>query len=256
MAPICAGREQKTGRARHPLAIGESACDKEARRCRRGPTADFAMDLRNVCADQQHVRGAPATRSRRVARASTPWRLREMTGSRTGDTPHLDVREQGGNAVDAAVAVGLALAVTHPQAGNLGGGGFMVIAQPDRNILAAIDYREAAPLATTRNIFLTAQGDADPAKSLNSGLGVGVPGTVAGLALALDKYGSGRFSLAALAAPAIRLAREGIAVEDDLADTLARFAPRLERWPSSAAVFLGPGGAPLQRGATLRQGDL
>jgi len=168
----------------------------------------------------------------------------------------LDVLEQGGNAVDAAVAVGLALAVTHPQAGNLGGGGFMVIVQPDRNILAAIDYREAAPLATTRDMFLTAQGDADPAKSLNSGLGVGVPGTVAGLALALDQYGSGRFSLAALAAPAIRLAREGIAVEDDLADTLARFAPRLERWPSSAAVFLGPGGAPLQRGATLRQGDL
>jgi gamma-glutamyltranspeptidase / glutathione hydrolase len=168
----------------------------------------------------------------------------------------LDILEQGGNAVDAAVAVGLALAVTHPQAGNLGGGGFMVIAQPDRNILAAIDYREAAPLATTRDMFLNPQGDADPAKSLDSGLGVGVPGTVAGLALALDKYGSGRFSLAALAAPAIRLAREGIAVEDDLADTLARFAPRLKRWPSSAAVFFGPGGAPLRRGDTLRQGDL
>jgi gamma-glutamyltranspeptidase/glutathione hydrolase len=168
----------------------------------------------------------------------------------------LDILEQGGNAVDAAVAVGLALAVTHPQAGNLGGGGFMVIAQPDRNILAAIDYREAAPLATTRDMFLNPQGDADPAKSLDSGLGVGVPGTVAGLALALDKYGSGRFSLAALAAPAIRLAHEGIAVEDDLADTLARFAPRLKRWPSSAAVFFGPGGAPLRRGDTLRQGDL
>ena len=168
----------------------------------------------------------------------------------------LNILEQGGNAVDAAVAVGLALAVTHPQAGNLGGGGFMVIAQPDRNILAAIDYRETAPLATTRDIFLNPQGNADPAKSLDSGLGVGVPGTVAGLALALDKYGSGRFSLATLAAPAIRLAREGIAVEDDLADSLARFAPRLLRWRSSAAVFLGPGGAPLQRGDTLLQGDL
>jgi len=168
----------------------------------------------------------------------------------------LNILEQGGNAVDAAVAVGLALAVTHPQAGNLGGGGFMVIAQPDRNILAAIDYRETAPLATTRDIFLNPQGNADPAKSLDSGLGVGVPGTVAGLALALDKYGSGRFSLATLAAPAIRLARAGIAVEDDLADSLARFAPRLQRWPSSAAVFLRPGGAPLQRGDTLLQGDL
>jgi gamma-glutamyltranspeptidase / glutathione hydrolase len=179
-----------------------------------------------------------------------------VTQERQATRIGLDILEQGGNAVDAAVAIGLALAVTHPQAGNLGGGGFMVIAQPDRNILAAIDYREAAPLATTRDIFLNPQGDADPAKSLDSGLGVGVPGTVAGLALALDKYGSGRFSLAALAAPAIRLAREGIGVDDDLADTLARFAPRLKRWPSSAAVFLQPSGAPLQRGDTLLQGDL
>jgi gamma-glutamyltranspeptidase / glutathione hydrolase len=168
----------------------------------------------------------------------------------------LSILEQGGNAVDAAVAVGLALAVTHPQAGNLGGGGFMVIARPDRNTLAAIDYREAAPLATTRDIFLTPQGDADPAKSLNSGLGVGVPGTVAGLTLALEKYGSGRFSLATLAAPAIRLAREGFAVDEDLADSLARLATRLQRWPSSAALFLRPGGTPLQRGDTLRQTDL
>jgi gamma-glutamyltranspeptidase / glutathione hydrolase len=168
----------------------------------------------------------------------------------------LSILEQGGNAVDAAVAVGLALAVTHPQAGNLGGGGFMVIARPDRNTLAAIDYREAAPLATTRDIFLTPQGDADPAKSLNSGLGVGVPGTVAGLTLALDKYGSGRFSLATLAAPAIRLAREGFAVDEDLADSLARLATRLQRWPSSAALFLRPSGTPLQQGDTLRQTDL
>jgi gamma-glutamyltranspeptidase / glutathione hydrolase len=168
----------------------------------------------------------------------------------------LNILEQGGNAVDAAVAVGLALAVTHPQAGNLGGGGFMVIARPDRNTLAAIDYREAAPLATTRDIFLTPQGDADPAKSLHSGLGVGVPGTVAGLTLALDKYGSGRFSLATLAAPAIRLAREGFAVDEDLADSLARLATQLQRWPSSAAVFLRPGGAPWRRGDTLLQSDL
>jgi len=168
----------------------------------------------------------------------------------------LGVLEQGGNAVDAAVAVGLALAVTYPQAGNLGGGGFMVIALGDRNTMAAIDYREAAPLATTRDIFLTPQGDADPTKSLSSGLGVGVPGTVAGLTLALDKYGSGRFSLATLAAPAIRLAREGFAVDDDLADSLNRLAPRLERWPSSAAVFFRPGGAPLRRGDTLLQADL
>ncbi|HXW28800.1 MAG TPA: gamma-glutamyltransferase [Xanthobacteraceae bacterium] len=182
----------------------------------------------------------------------------QMVASQERQATHigLSILEQGGNAVDAAVAVGLALAVTHPQAGNLGGGGFMVIAQPERNALAAIDYRESAPLATTRDIFLTPQGEADPAKSLNSGLGVGVPGTVAGLVLALDKYGSGHFSLATLAAPAIRLAREGFAVDDDLADSLAHLATRLARWPSSAAVFLRPGGAPLQRGDRLVQSDL
>jgi gamma-glutamyltranspeptidase / glutathione hydrolase len=176
----------------------------------------------------------------------------ERQASRIG----LNILEQGGNAVDAAVAVGLALAVTHPQAGNLGGGGFMVIAQPARNILAAIDYRESAPLATTRDIFLTPQGDADPAKSLDSGLGVGVPGTVAGLALALDKYGSGHFSLGTLAAPAIRLAREGFAVDDDLGDSLAHQIARLARWPSSTAVFLRPDGAPWQPGDRLVQSDL
>jgi gamma-glutamyltranspeptidase / glutathione hydrolase len=192
------------------------------------------------------------------APAKPVWAHRQMVVSQERQATRigLNILEQGGNAVDAAVAVGLALAVTHPQAGNLGGGGFMVIARPDRNTLTAIDYREAAPLSTTRDIFLT-RGDADPAKSRESGLGVGVPGTVAGLALALDKYGSGHFSLATLAAPAIRLAREGFAVDDDLADSLARQATRLARWPSSASVFLRPGGgAPLQRGDRLLQGDL
>ena len=139
----------------------------------------------------------------------------------------LDVLKQGGNAVDAAVATGFALAVTLPRAGNLGGGGFMVVHLAKENRDVALDYREIAPAATTANVFLDAEGAAVPAKSRDSGLGVGVPGTVAGLAYAREKWGSGKLSLADLLAPAIRLAREGVPVEDDLADSLPQAARRL-----------------------------
>ena len=101
-----------------------------------------------------------------------------------------DILRQGGNAVDAAVATGFALAVTYPRAGNIGGGGFMVIHSASRNEDVAIDYRETAPAAITRDIFLGPDGKPDPDKSRYSALGIGVPGTVAGLALALEKYGS------------------------------------------------------------------
>ena len=168
----------------------------------------------------------------------------------------VEVLEQGGNAVDAAVAVGFALAVTHPIAGNIGGGGFMVVYLADRHQSAAIDYRETAPQATTRDVFLDDKGEADPRKSRDSGLAVGVPGTVAGLWLAHERYGSGKFTFAQLIAPAIRLARDGIAVEDDLADSLPRAQLRLVRWPSSAKIFLRPDGVALGRGDRLVQADL
>ena len=131
-----------------------------------------------------------------------------------------DILARGGNAVDAAVATGFAMAVTYPRAGNIGGGGFMVIHSAERNEAITIDYRETAPAAATRDMFLGADGKPDPAKSRSSVLGIGVPGTVAGLALAHEKYGSGKFSLAELIAPAIKLAREGFPVEDDTADSL------------------------------------
>jgi gamma-glutamyltranspeptidase/glutathione hydrolase len=168
----------------------------------------------------------------------------------------VEVLEQGGNAVDAAVAIGFALAVTHPQAGNLGGGGFMLIHLADRNEDVAIDYRETAPQATTRDVFLDEKGEADPRKSRDSGLGIGVPGTVAGLALALERYGSGKFSLAQLTAPALAAARNGIEVEDDLADALPRAQPRLARWPSTTKIFLNPDGVVLAPGQSLVQADL
>ena len=123
----------------------------------------------------------------------------EAAASRVGR----DVLRLGGNAVDAAVAVGFALAVTLPRAGNIGGGGFMLIRRADLGRTVAIDYREAAPAATTKDVFLDANGKADPFKSRWSGLAVGVPGTVAGLELAWRKYGSGKFTFAELVAPAI-----------------------------------------------------
>jgi len=168
----------------------------------------------------------------------------------------VDILKRGGNAVDAAVGVALALAVTLPQAGNLGGGGFMLIhlAAPRKTIV--IDYRETAPAGTKTDVFLDENGNAVPAKSRASGLGIGVPGTIAGLSLALRKYGSGKFTLAELAAPAAGLAREGVSIGDGLADSLASSASWLGRWPSTKALFLHADGSPLQRGDRLVQSDL
>src|ERR1700726_1506830 len=107
----------------------------------------------------------------------------EKIGARVG----ADILRQGGNAVDAAVATGFALAVTYPRAGNIGGGGFMIIHSAERHEDVAIDYRETAPAATTPGIFLGPDGKPDPAKSRAPALGIGVPGTPAGLTLALEK---------------------------------------------------------------------
>ncbi len=167
-----------------------------------------------------------------------------------------EILRQGGNAVDAAVATGFALAVTYPRAGNIGGGGFMVIHSAARNEAVAIDYRETAPAAITPDVFLGADGKPDSDRSRNSALGIGVPGTVAGLALALEKYGSGRFTLAQILAPAIDLARDGFAIADDMADTLSDMYRRMGRWPNGAKGFLRSDGAPLREGDRLTQPDL
>ena len=166
-----------------------------------------------------------------------------------------EILDRGGNAVDAALAVGFALAVTYPRAGNIGGGGFMVIhlAKDMRDL--AIDYRETAPAAASETMFLDSQGNADPEKSRDSALSIGVPGTVAGLALAHEKYGSGKFTLADLIAPAIDLAEKGFQVEDDLADSLPQVAERLKRWPATTTIFFN-GDRPMQEGDRLIQLDL
>jgi gamma-glutamyltranspeptidase/glutathione hydrolase len=176
----------------------------------------------------------------------------EAAASRVG----LDILKRGGNAVDAAVAVGFALAVTLPRAGNLGGGGFMLIYRADLDQTIAIDYRETAPAATTKDVFLDANGEADPFKSRYSGLAIGVPGTVAGLELAWRKYGSGKFSFADLIAPATVLARQGLTVDDDVADSLPLAAAALARHPSSAKIYLRPDGSVPQTGDHIALDDL
>lgn len=158
----------------------------------------------------------------------------EGAASRVG----VEILKRGGNAVDAAVAVGFALAVTLPRAGNLGGGGFMLIHLADGDKTVAIDYRETAPALTTKEVFLNEKGEPDRNKSVYSGLAVGVPGTVAGLELAWRKYGSGRFRFADLITPAADLARQGLTVDDDLADSLPIAAATFARHPSSARIFL------------------
>jgi gamma-glutamyltranspeptidase / glutathione hydrolase len=167
-----------------------------------------------------------------------------------------DVLKRGGNAIDAAVATGFAMAVTYPRAGNIGGGGFMVIHSAERHEDVAVDYRETAPAATTPGIFLGPDGKPDNAKSRDSALGIGVPGTPAGLALALEKYGSGKFTLADLVQPAIELARDGFVLADDSADTLPGWYQRLARWPSSVKVFSRADGTSLREGDRLVQTDL
>ncbi|KQP61769.1 gamma-glutamyltranspeptidase [Methylobacterium sp. Leaf399] len=175
----------------------------------------------------------------------------DATATRVG----VDILRRGGNAVDAAVAVGFALAVTLPRAGNLGGGGFMLVHRAEPAATVAIDYRETAPAAASRDMFLDARGEPDPSASTRSGKAIGVPGTVRGLTDAHRLYGSGRLSLADLVAPAEALARGGIPVEAGLADSLPRAAGLLGRWPSSRAIFFS-GTAPLARGDTLVQTDL
>lgn len=166
----------------------------------------------------------------------------------------VDILKQGGNAVDAAVAVGFALAVTHPQAGNLGGGGFMLLRTASGQT-TAIDFREMAPARASRDMFLDKQGNADSKLSLTSHLASGTPGTVAGFALAAHKYGT--LPLSTLLAPAIKLARNGIIVNDALADDLATYGKEnLINHDNSRAIFYKADGQPYQQGERLVQKNL
>ena len=176
-----------------------------------------------------------------------------VSADRLASEAGVSILREGGNAVDAAIAVGFALAVVHPCCGNLGGGGFLLARMADGRE-AVIDFRETAPAASTRDMFLDAAGKPVRDASLIGGRSVGVPGTVAGLALAGERFGTR--PLARLIEPARHLAGDGFALPRGEADILALGAARLRRDPSAAAVFLHPDGSPLRTGERLIQTDL
>ena len=173
------------------------------------------------------------------------------TASQYATQVGVDILKNGGNAIDAAVAIGFALAVTYPQAGNIGGGGFMVIRTKDTII--SVDYREKAPAASTRNMFLDPSGNFVPEKSQIGHLSCGVPGSVAGLLYALDKYGT--MSRDAVIDPAISLAENGFSVESRFAESLNSNAETFKKYESTRKIFTKDGSS-YYEGEIFRQIEL
>ena len=174
----------------------------------------------------------------------------EIVASRVG----ADILSQGGNAIDAAVATGFALAVTLPRAGNLAGGGFMMVHLAEENKTIALDYREMAPAAASRDMFLKSNGEVDNQLARDSLKSSGVPGTVAGLLYAQEKYG--QLTLKKVIQPAIDLAAEGIAVNVDLSSSIKSRAKRLKRDPSTRRYFFKEDGTFYELGDKFVQSDL
>jgi gamma-glutamyltranspeptidase / glutathione hydrolase len=206
-----------------------------------------------------------------VSFTATPSRLRSSTSTQAASRPPVrgkhgmvssvseiasqvgvDVLKRGGNAVDAAVAVGLALAVVWPSAGNLGGGGFMVIRQANGKA-TAIDYREMAPAAAHRNVYLDEKGEYVAESSTYGHAAAGVPGTVAGLSYALEKYGTMKW--ADVAKPARQLAAEGFPVWYQLERSLKNASKQLSRYPETNRIFLRDG-KPYETGEIFKQPEL
>lgn len=165
----------------------------------------------------------------------------------------LEILKQGGNAIDAAVAIGFALAVVLPRAGNLGGGGFMIVHDADTKSTKAIDYREIAPANSSRDMYLDKKGEVDIEKFNQSHFSVGVPGSVAGMIHALETYGT--MELETVLEPAISLATLGFEVTNDLAWLLVKYEDRLKKCPNAKDIFYR-GDSFYEAGDTLKQKDL
>lgn len=178
-----------------------------------------------------------------------------VSDSREASEVGVAILKRGGNAVDAAVAVGFALAVTHPSAGNLGGGGFMVARMADGTTFT-LDYRETGPAAAHRDMFLDEAGDVIPGRSRDSHLASGVPGSVDGLLRALADHGSGTISRSDALKPSIALARRGFPMSRSFASLLNGYRSTFEKHPGSATSFVKPDGASWTAGDQFRQPDL
>ncbi|MCB1049352.1 MAG: gamma-glutamyltransferase [Acidobacteria bacterium] len=165
----------------------------------------------------------------------------------------VEIMKKGGNAIDAAVATGFALAVTYPSAGNLGGGGFMVIHLASGEVVT-LDFREVAPSAASRDMYLNEKGEAQSQLSRKTHLSSGVPGSVDGLISALEKYGT--MPLKDVIAPAIRLAKDGFALPPDIAEQFAELHEEMANYPGSKASFYKADGSNYQAGELWKQADL
>lgn len=194
-----------------------------------------------------------------IARAAAPAPVKApkaglvMSSHPIADAIGRNVLAEGGNAMDAAVAVGYALAVVHPSAGNIGGGGFAVIHLADGTNVVC-DFREKAPLQATRDMYLDANGDVVDGLSTDTYLAAGTPGTVAGMSAILAKYGTRE--LADLMAPAIYVASAGYRISDRQEETLAEVADRMRKFASTRQYFLKPDGSPYKSGDLFVQEDL
>jgi gamma-glutamyltranspeptidase / glutathione hydrolase len=182
------------------------------------------------------------------ARVTNAANAMVVSGSPIASEVGREILRQGGNAVDAAVAVGFALAVVHPEAGNIGGGGFMIIRSRDGSVLA-LDYRETAPAQASRDTYRAAGEDA----SVTGHLSVGVPGAVAGLTEAHRRFG--RLPFASVIGPAIQLANDGFVVDQYRSSSIGQDSARLALFPASRATFL-PNGRPPIPGTTFNQPEL
>ncbi|MBC7790484.1 MAG: gamma-glutamyltransferase [Anaerolineae bacterium] len=225
-------------------------------------SAAILLACRPMVANGVFGSGGPSIPARRTPEFPTGWRFTTgergvisrnamvVSNSALASEAGAEIMRRGGNAIDAAVATGFALAVTYPVAGNIGGGGFMVIRMADGRV-ASIDYREVAPLASTRNMYIDPSGMRTD-KSLVGHLASGVPGAVAGMAEALSKYGS--MSLGDVIEPAIRLAGEGFVVDSSLWRSLTGDSALLTRFAGATTFY--PGGRPIAPGSRLVQQDL
>ncbi len=187
--------------------------------------------------------------------ASQPFKSKNgmvVSASKIASEVGVEILKEGGNAIDAAVAVGFTLAVTYPYAGNIGGGGFMVIHLQD-GTNTTIDFRERAPFTAYRNMYLNKDGNVIENMSLEGAASVGVPGSVAGLIYALEKYGT--MKLAKVIQPAIDLAENGWALESQDAESFYNFLEVFSKYPSSFNVFTN-NGVPYKEGDLFKQPDL
>lgn len=197
---------------------------------------------------------SPILRSDAIFRPVAAERGMVVAAEKRAAEAALEVLKEGGNAVDAAVTTGFTLAVTLPRAGNLGGGGFMLVHIAETGKTHALDYRETAPAAAFRDMFLTAEGEADPQLSRESPLAVGVPGTVAGLLAVHERFGS--LPLERLLKPAIRLAGKGFIVDPALEQMLLRAREDGRLKESALEVFFKEGGEPYRAGERFAQPEL